>query len=162
MATQEAQHAARIRENLAAVRDRVAAAAARAGRSDLPRIVGITKYVEPAVAGLLVAAGLHELGESRPQEVWRKAEAPADLKVSWHLVGHLQRNKVRRTLPLVACTDSTDSLRLLEEISHEAASQQLNASVLLEVNVSGDAAKTGLAPQEVEPLFPAIAQLPRL
>ncbi|HZN34961.1 MAG TPA: YggS family pyridoxal phosphate-dependent enzyme, partial [Pirellulaceae bacterium] len=140
MATQEGQHAARIRENLAAVRDRVAAAAARAGRRDLPRIVGITKYVEPAVARLLAQAGLNELGESRPQELWRKAAALADMQVRWHVVGHLQRNKVRRTLPLVASIDSADSLRLLEEISREAVSQNLTANVLLEVNVSGEPA----------------------
>src|SRR5262245_38332356 len=162
MATQDAQNTARIRENLAAVRERVAAAVARAGRKDSPRIVGVTKYVEPAVARLLVAAGLDELGESRPQELWRKAEALADLKVSWHLVGHLQRNKVRRTLPLVDCIDSADSLRLLEEISREAVSQSLIANVLLEVNVSGEAAKTGLTPEALEPLLPAIFQLPRL
>jgi pyridoxal phosphate enzyme (YggS family) len=162
MAIQEAQTAARIRENLAEVRDRVVAAAARAGRSDPPRIVGITKYVEPPVARLLAEAGLDDLGESRPQELWRKASALADLQVCWHLVGHLQRNKVRRTLPLVACIHSADSLRLLEEISREAVSQNLTANVLLEVNVSGEAAKTGLGPHEVEPLFPAIAGLPRL
>ena len=162
MATQEGQHAARIRENLAAVRDRVAAAAARAGRRDLPRIVGITKYVEPAVARLLAQAGLNELGESRPQELWRKAAALADMQVRWHVVGHLQRNKVRRTLPLVASIDSADSLRLLEEISREAVSQNLTANVLLEVNVSGEPAKTGLETQQVEPLFPASAELPRL
>lgn len=166
MATHEALAASRIRENLAAVRDSVAAAAARAGRTDLPQIVGVTKYVEPPLARLLVQAGLSELGESRPQELWRKAAALADLageqRIRWHLIGHLQRNKVRRTLPLVACIDSADSLRLLEEISREAVAQHLIANVLLEVNVSGDAAKTGLPPDAIEPLFPAIAQLPRL
>jgi len=162
MATQDAQIASRLGENLAAVRDRVAAAAALAGLRQPPRIVGVTKYVEPAVARLLVHAGLQELGESRPQELWRKAEALRDLPVSWHLIGHLQRNKVRRTLPLVACIHSADSLRLLEEISREAAAQDRTAQVLLEVNVSGDATKTGLPPDAVEPLLPAAAQLPRL
>jgi PLP dependent protein len=162
MVTLAAQFTGRIRDNLAAVRDRVAAAAARAGRQDAPLIVGVTKYVEPPIARLLVEAGLTELGESRPQELWRKSAALADRKVNWHLIGHLQRNKVRRTLPLVACIHSADSLRLLEELSREAASQGLRANVLLEVNVSGDAAKTGLAPAAVEPLFPAIAKLPRL
>lgn len=162
MATQDAQIASRLRENLAAVRDRVTAAAVRAGRGQPPRIVGVTKYVEPAMAHLLVQAGLLELGESRPQELWRKAEALRDLPVSWHLIGHLQRNKVRRTLPLVVCIHSADSLRLLEEIGREAAAQDRTARVLLEVNVSGDAAKTGLPPDAVAPLLPAVAQLQRL
>jgi len=122
----------------------------------------VTKYVEPAVARLLVQAGLSELGESRPQELWRKAESLGDLPVRWHLIGHLQRNKVRRTLPLAHCIHSADSLRLLEEIHREAAAQDRTAKVLLEVNVSGDAAKTGLPPGEVEPLLPAIAQLPNV
>jgi len=162
MATQDAQIASRLRENLAAVRDRATAAAARTGRSTPPRIIGVTKYVEPAVARLLVQAGLSELGESRPQELWRKAESLGDFPVRWHLIGHLQRNKVRRTLPLAHCIHSADSLRLLEEIDREAAALNKIVNVLLEVNVSGDAAKTGLPPDEVEPLLPAIAQLPRL
>src|SRR5262245_62126702 len=121
MTTSETAIAARIRDNLAQVRERSAAAAARAGRTDLPRLVGVTKYVEPPVARLLVEAGVTDLGESRPQELWRKAEALADCRVFWHLVGHLQRNKVKRTLPLVACIHSADSLRLLEEINTNAA-----------------------------------------
>src|SRR5262245_12432029 len=106
--------ARRIRDNLARVRETIAAAANRSGRNaDQVMLVGVTKYVEPDVARLLVEAGLKDLGESRPQELWRKAEALADLHVSWHLIGHLQRNKVKRTLPLVTCIHSADSLPLL-------------------------------------------------
>src|SRR5207237_899592 len=116
------------------------------------------------VARLVVAAGLRELGESRPQELWRKAEALADLhgveRPVWHLIGHLQRNKIKRTLPVVACIEAVDRWALLDEISREAALQGFMANVLLEVNVSGDAAKHGLKPEEVEPLLPEIARLP--
>jgi PLP dependent protein len=153
----------RIRQNLQSVRGRIAAAAQRAGRTaDEILLVGVTKYVDPATARLLVQAGLTELGESRPQELWSKAAALAELKVNWHLIGHLQRNKVRRTLPLATCIHSADSLRLLEEISREAVSQSLVAKVLLEVNISGDAAKHGLAAHEVEALLPKIAELPQI
>jgi pyridoxal phosphate enzyme (YggS family) len=152
----------RIRENLTRVRERIAAATARARREHAPRLIGVTKYAEPQVARFLVEAGLNELGESRPQELWRKAEALTDTKVSWHLIGHLQRNKVRRTLPLVGCIQSADSLRLLEEISREAVAQNLIADVLLEINTSGDPTKHGFAPHEVEPLVPKISELPRL
>src|SRR5437899_9535686 len=104
MATNVADPAQRIRDNLALVREKIAAAAARSGRpSDQIMLVGVTKYVEPEIARLLVEAGVSELGESRPQELWRKAEALHDLRISWHLIGHLQRNKVNRTLPLVTC-----------------------------------------------------------
>jgi hypothetical protein len=94
--------AARIRENVARVQENIATAAARSNRSaDQIKLVGVTKYVEPPIAKLLVEARVIHLGESRPQELWRKAETLADLKISWHLIGHLQRNKIERTLPLV-------------------------------------------------------------
>jgi hypothetical protein len=160
MLDREAQYAARIRNNLAQVRGRLAAAAARARRQPQEiRLVGVTKYVDPALARLLAEAGLMDLGESRPQELWSKAEALGDRKISWHLIGHLQRNKVRRTLPLVTCIHSADSLRLLEEISREAAALNCSASVLLEVNASGDAAKHGFKPDEMQSLLPQIAEL---
>jgi PLP dependent protein len=113
MPTSDHNTAAQIRQNLARVRENIAAAAARAGRQpESVTLVGITKYVEPLIARQLVEAGLTTLGESRPQQLWQKAEALADLQVSWHLIGHLQRNKVKRTLPLVACIHSVDGLRL--------------------------------------------------
>jgi pyridoxal phosphate enzyme (YggS family) len=150
----------RIAENLERVRAHIAEAAARAGRTaDEVRLVGVTKYVGPQEARSLLAAGLHDLGESRPQELWRKAEALSGQDVRWHLIGHLQRNKVRRTLPLSPLIHSADSLRLLTAINQEAKSLSLTAHVLLEVNVSGEAAKHGLAPDEVEPLLPAAAAL---
>jgi pyridoxal phosphate enzyme (YggS family) len=155
--------AARLQENLANVRERIAAAAGRAGRTiDEIKLVGVTKYVEPPLARMLFEAGLSVLGESRPQELWRKAEALADLPVEWHLIGHLQRNKVKRTLPLVTLFHSVDSLRLLAEISHEAVQLDCDARVLLEVNVSGDQSKHGLKPGEVEPLLPQVAALPQV
>jgi pyridoxal phosphate enzyme (YggS family) len=153
----------RLADNLAAVRERIAAAAAPSGRSaNAVRLVAVTKYVDAALAGLLVEAGQAELGESRPQELWSKAAALADLKPIWHLIGHLQRNKVKRTLPVGKLIHSADSLRLLEEISREAGVQSISASVLLEVNISGDAAKHGLAPSAIEPLLPQIAALPHV
>jgi pyridoxal phosphate enzyme (YggS family) len=156
----DARIAEQIRNNLALVRERIALAAVRSGRQpDQVRLVGVTKYVEPSIARLLVEAGLTDLGESRPQELWRKAEALTDLPIAWHLIGHLQRNKVRRTLPLVTCIQSADSLRLLAEIDREAAAMQRTADVLLEVNVSGDEAKHGFSLKEIEPALPRVAAL---
>ena len=155
-----ANNAARIRENLAAVRGRMAAAAARSGRTDeMVRLVGVTKYLDAPTARLLALAGLTDLGESRPQELWAKASALADVSPTWHLVGHLQTNKVRRTLQVCSLIHSADSLRLVEAISREACLLKISAEVLLEVNISGDATKTGMNPGEVEPLLPRIAEL---
>ena len=157
------EQAARIEANLAAVRERIAAAEARSSRpSNCVLLVGVTKYVDAALGSPAGEAGLKELGESRPQELWTKAAALVDVKPIWHLIGSLQRNKVKRTLPIADLIHSADSLRLLHEISRETTARKLLAKVLLEVNISGDETKHGLAPDEVEPLLGQIAALPNL
>lgn len=134
----------RLHENVQRVRERVVEAARRCGRApEEITIVGVTKYGPAEVARALVAEGLIDLGESRPQELWRKAAALADLPVRWHLVGHLQTNKVRRTLPLVHWIHSVDSQRLLAALDTEAADLAQPVAVLLEVNLSGEPAKHG-------------------
>jgi hypothetical protein len=152
--------AQRIAENLQQVRDRIAAAAKRIGRSpDDVMLVAVTKYVGAAEARALVEAGCHDLGESRPQELWRKAAELAAGSVRWHFIGHLQRNKLARTLPLISWLHSGDSLRLLEAVSAESAELVRSTSALLEVNVSGDATKHGFRPEEIEPLGEKLAAL---
>jgi pyridoxal phosphate enzyme (YggS family) len=149
-----------IAANLQRVRERIAAAAVKAGRKDDEvTLVGITKYVDAGRARLLLDAGCADLGESRPQSLWEKAEALAGLPVRWHFVGHLQRNKVKRTLPYVALLHSGDSLRLLQEVNAEAATLGRTIETLLEVNISGDAAKHGFSPDEIAGALPAIASL---
>ncbi len=146
--------------NLEQIRQRIADAARISGRTpDAVTLVAVTKYVEPAVARALADAGCLDLGESRPQELWRKGEALADRPIRWHLIGHLQRNKIARTLPLVSLIHSVDSLRLVEAIEAEAARLPRPVPVLLEVNVSGEAAKHGFAPDELAPLGPRLEEL---
>src|SRR5262249_35901947 len=114
------------------------------------------------VARPLLAAGCADLGESRPQELWSKAKSLAELPVRWHLVGHLQRNKIDRTLPLVSLIHSLDSLRLAEAISQSATKSANRTAALIEVNVSGDLAKHGFAPAEIERALPQLATLEQL
>lgn len=157
--------AERIAANLAEVRERIAAAAHGAGRSpDEVRLVAVTKYVDVATTRLLFNAGCADLGESRPQQLWDKAAALNDAAIRWHLIGHLQRNKVRRTLPLVHLIHSGDSLRLLEELDREAAALtgRPPLPVLLEVNVSGEAAKHGFAPDDLPRHVEALAAFEHL
>jgi len=152
-----------IAENLARVRGRIDDAARAAGRDpNEVTLLGVTKYVEPDVAMLLFDAGLADLAESRPQQLWQKAALLADLPVRWHMIGHLQRNKVARTVPLVDMIESVDSPRLLEAIERTAADLDRRLPVLLEVNVSGDPAKHGLAPAEVEPLLRQMGNFPHV
>ena len=140
----------KLRANLQRVRQRIEASARSSGRNPGQiALLAITKYVDAATAGALADLGCLRLGESRPQELWAKAEAMQDRPIEWHLVGHLQRNKVRRTLPLVALIHSVDSLRLLDAIDAAAAEQSRVTNALLEVNISGEAAKHGFAPDEL-------------
>src|SRR6185295_3805125 len=155
-----ADYAQKLSENLAAINDRIAEAARRGGREPAEiRLVAVTKYVQPEIVLALVAAGCHELGESRPHDLWAKAEALAGQPISWHFVGHLQRNKIRRTLPLVSLLHSVDSERLLHAIDQEMASRGQVLDVLLEVNISAEPAKHGFAPDQLEPLLARFAGL---
>ena len=107
-------------------------------------MVGVTKYVSAEVARWLAEIGCKLLAESKPQSLWEKASALSDLKVDWHLIGHLQRNKAKRTLPLISTMHSLDSDRVLEQIKNDAAERTSPLKILLEVNISGDPEKTGL------------------
>ncbi len=147
-------------DNLADVRRRIAAAAAKSGRSpDEVSLVAATKYVTGSMARLLFDAGCRDFGESRPQQLWAKAAELSDLPIRWHLIGHLQRNKVERTLPLVSLVHSADSLRLIAAIDHAAAAIDRVAPVLLEVNISGEPAKHGFSPGEVAARLDDVAGL---
>jgi len=150
---------ARIADNVVQVRQRIADAACASGRKpEDVRLVAVTKYVGLEEIRATVAAGCHVLGESRPQQLWDRAEALRDLPIAWHLIGTLQRNKVRRSLPLVALIHSADSAELVAAIDRIAGELQLRMPLLLEVNVSGEVSKHGLAPEAVEPLLPELAQ----
>jgi pyridoxal phosphate enzyme (YggS family) len=150
---------ATLAARLAAVEERLRAACRRAGRDRSEvTLVAVTKTVSPEVAALLPGLGVSELGESRPQALWRKAAAlPPDVR--WHLVGHLQRNKVERTLPLVRKIHSVDSVRLLGELEAQAGRRGAPVEVLLEVNASGEANKHGFAPDEVPVLAAGLGWL---
>jgi pyridoxal phosphate enzyme (YggS family) len=147
-----------IAENLARVRDAIAEAAARSGRtaSDV-QLVAVTKYGGPDLCRQVVEAGCKRLGENRPQSLWDKAEALADLDVEWHQIGTLQRNKVRKTLPIVSLTHSIESVKLLEAVDRIAEEDGLKPRVLLEVNTSGDETKHGFTPEELPGLGETIA-----
>jgi PLP dependent protein len=133
-----------LAERLASVRERITAAARRAGRdpSDIT-LVAVTKTVSPEVAALAAEVGMNDLAENRPQELWKKAAAVPTAR--WHLIGHLQRNKIDRTLPLVTLVHSADSERLLESLDSFGRERGTPAPVLLEMNCSREAAKGGFS-----------------
>jgi pyridoxal phosphate enzyme (YggS family) len=148
----------RIADNLAAVEERLRAACRRAGRTRSEvTLVAVTKTVSVELAALLPGLGVHDLGESRPQELWRKAAVVPD--VHWHLIGHLQRNKIERTLPLIQRIHSVDSLRLLDALEEACRRSSRTLPALLEVNASREASKHGFSPEDVPGLAARLAEL---
>jgi PLP dependent protein len=152
---------ARIEQNLEDVRGRIAAAAAQSGR--LPtavRLIAVTKLSPLEWIGPLVACEQLDLGENYPQELWRKSESLADLgsKIRWHLIGHLQSNKVKKTLPLVTMVHAVDTLKLLRAINENAAERASTPGVCLQVNTSDEASKHGWNPAEIMREAEAIAE----
>jgi pyridoxal phosphate enzyme (YggS family) len=158
-----------IGRNWKLVRQQVAEACSLAGREPSEvKILGVAKYVGPELTAMLFDAGCHCIGENRPQMIWEKndwfqSHRPADLpQPSWHLIGHLQRNKVRRTLPLVSQLDAIDSWRLAQEVSNEAGKLGLEIPLLIDVNLTQDESKTGMTVDEVWKLREALAALPHV
>lgn len=129
------------------------AQAARASDRDFKsvRVIGVSKYVDAEITQWLVDAGCHDLGENRPQLLDEKASVIVG-PVRWHQIGHLQRNKIRRLLTVDPLIHSVDSERLLEAIDKEAGVQERPVQVLIEVNISGEDAKTGLPVDQLEPV----------
>lgn len=153
----------KLNHNLQCVRDAIAESIAAAGRpSGCVQLVAITKSVDIDISRALCEAGCTDLGEGRPQQLWSKHEQLRDLPVQWHLIGHLQRNKVKRTVPLVRCIHSVDSLELLQDIHQYATLEGGPIGVLLEVNISRDATKHGIAPERVELLLNRATDLTRV
>ena len=140
----------RIVDNLTRVQQQIADAAKRSGRtaSDVT-LVGVTKYGSSDAANQLAEAGCLDLGESRPQELWRKAADLPDVGIRWHFIGHMQRNKAKRSLPYITLMHACDSTRLLAELNQLAAAAGAPLDGLLEVNISGDASKHGFRPDEL-------------
>ncbi len=152
----------RLCANLGSVQARIDAAARSSGRSsDSIRLVAVTKQVDTTTAQALVGLGVTDLGESRPQELMRKHEALRGA-IRWHLIGPLQRNKARRTLPLTCLIHSADRPDLLPWIERLALELGLEPEVLLEINISGEAAKHGLAADAAERLLGDAGRLERV
>ncbi len=149
--------------DLAAVRGRIAAAAARAGRTaDEVTLVAVTKGHPLERVREAAAAGLLDVGESRVQEAAGKQAAWPDAPVRWHLIGHLQRNKARLAVGRFALIHSLDSLRLADALESAAAAAGVVQEVLVEVNVAREPQKSGASPDEAPALVAHAARLPHL
>jgi PLP dependent protein len=151
-----------IAENLARVREQVAQAAARAGRSvEDVELVAISKTHDAGRVRKAIDAGQTLFGESRVQEARVKIpELPSNLR--WHFVGHLQKNKIRHTLPLFELIHGIDSLALARDMNRIAEDEGMHPRVLLEVNVAGEGSKFGFTPEKLREEMESLLALPRL
>ena len=140
-----------IAENIARVREEMAAAAREAGRApEEITVVGASKMNDAAACREAIAAGIDALGENRVQEMTQKLSENAYDGAPLHFIGHLQRNKVKQVVGHVSLIQSVGSLELLDEIEKVAANRGLVQDILLEVNVGGEEAKSGFAPADTE------------
>ncbi|MCL9660511.1 YggS family pyridoxal phosphate-dependent enzyme [Paenibacillus hunanensis] len=151
-----------LQERIAQVEQRIQAACERSGRqaSDV-QMVAVTKYVSTEKTGQVLDAGLIHLGENRWQNAKDKWEALHERGV-WHFIGHLQTNKVKDVIGKFEYIHSLDRLSLAKELEKKAAELELIVKVFVQINVSGEESKYGLAPEAVEDFFQALQQMPHL
>ncbi len=148
-----------ILERVEQVHARIALACERVGRSpETVRLVAVSKKQPPEAVEEAVQAGLLLFGENRVQEAMHKIPECRG-GVTWHLIGHLQTNKVKSAVQLFDMIHSVDSLRLLEAVNTACVSAGLTRQVLIQVNTAGERSKFGLAPEALEPLLESATQL---
>lgn len=152
-----------IAANLRAVQERIERAAAKTGRGPCNiRLVAVSKTVPVARIQEAIAAGVTDLGENRVQEAREKAES-LGRQVRWHLIGHLQRNKVKYIFPLFDVIHSVDSVALAQEIGQEAEKRGWpGIDLLLQVHMGGEETKSGFEPEGLSSAVEEVARLPRL
>jgi pyridoxal phosphate enzyme (YggS family) len=148
------------------VRARIRSAAVTSGRApDAVQLIAVSKTHPAAAIREAYAAGQRDFGENYVQELLQKAEELRDLReLRWHLIGHLQRNKVKQVAPLVSLLHTVDSLELARELAKRvaAATPGRRLPVLVEVSIAGEEQKHGVAPTELAELFEGIQALPAL
>lgn len=150
--------AARVAE----VRERIEAARERGGRAEAVTLVAVTKTHPADVVRAAIAAGIADVGENRVAELEEKVAEVGRDAVRWHLIGHLQRNKAARSLPLYDLLHSLDNLRLAEVLSRAASEAGRTVPVLLQVNTSGEETKGGWSGEEAIDAAGRVAEMPGL
>lgn len=149
-------------DNYLAVEEKVRKACERAGRKrEEVTLIAVSKTKPVSMIEELLPLGVVDFGENKVQEITAKSEVLPD-SVRWHMIGHLQRNKVKYIAGKACLIHSVDSLRLAKAISEEGIKHQLNIPVLIEVNVAGEESKFGVTPEETPGLIEEIAKLPNI
>lgn len=151
-----------LRNNLMDVEAKIKAACSRAGRRrEEVTLVAVSKTKPVPMLETIYDAGIHEFGENKVQELCEKAETLQE-DIHWHMIGHLQRNKVKQVIRWACLIHSVDTERLALQIEEEAAKVNLVMPVLIEVNVAGEKTKFGVSPEEAEKLIRVVSILPHV
>ncbi len=152
-----------ITQNIASIRERIERSALLAGRRpEEIRLVAVSKTVSADRIREAAAAGLRIFGENYIQEARDKAAALSDLSIEWHFIGHLQTNKAKYAVRQFALIHSVDSARLVAEIDREAKKAGKTQDILIQVNVAGEATKSGVEPDALRPLLEEAAAYPHV
>ena len=151
-----------LKENLASVERRIEEACARAGRNrDEVTLIAVSKTKPVEMISEVYDAGTRDFGENKPQEIRDKCpQLPGDIR--WHMIGHLQRNKIKYIIDKVCMIHSVDSVRLAQAISEAAGKLGIVMPVLVEVNVAGEESKDGIRPEETEDFVREISAFPNI
>jgi PLP dependent protein len=155
-----------IADNIANIQEQICAACRRAGRApEEITLMAVTKTVATEQIREAYAAGLRTFGENRVQEFSEKSDKLLDLhEAEWHMIGHLQSNKAAKAVELFTHVDSVDSIRLAQKLNSSAAATGKKLPVLIEVNIGGEVAKSGLVAEsdELQELLDTAPELPYL
>ena len=146
-------------ENADLVRQQVETARNKANRQDQVNVIAVTKYVDVATTEALVKTGIHHIGENRVDKFLEKYQALKEYDLTWHLIGSLQRRKVKDVINLVDYFHALDSVKLAQEIQKRA---EHPIKCFLQVNISGEESKHGFAPDELDDVLAEIAQLDKI
>ena len=146
-------------ENADLVRQQVETARNKANRRDQVNVIAVTKYVDVATTEALVKTGIQHIGENRVDKFLEKYQALKDYDLTWHLIGSLQRRKVKDVINLVDYFNALDSVKLAQEIQKRA---EHPIKCFLQVNISGEESKHGFAPDELDDVLAEIAQLDKI
>ncbi len=151
-----------VKENLAQVRENIKRACEKTGRNpEQVTLISVSKTKPVSMLEEAYAAGSRDFGENKVQEIMDKyPQLPEDIR--WHMIGHLQRNKVKYIIDKVSLIHSVDSLRLAQEISSQAEKKQVEIDILVEVNVAGEESKFGISREETLKLIAEISILPHI
>ena len=148
-----------LEQNADLVRQQVETARNKANRQDQVNVIAVTKYVDVATTEALVKTGIQDIGENRVDKFLEKYQALKEYNLTWHLIGSLQRRKVKDVINLVDYFHALDSVKLAQEIQKRA---EHSIKCFLQVNISGEESKHGFAPDELDDVLAEIAQLDKI